>query len=202
MSFLRAGSISHSPSHSYPTSLLTCSNRTEHWVNVFGVWLLWILKLNSAIHPWTILADLFSSYNTEAHFVRQYLGFHLHKLLGACVSRYLSCWKASWACFYSRICHYRKWEGNLICPGGWEAFWRIVGYIKKAAGFGSEDTTQEMLWSEVSADSSFSVSGPGIASSVTTIRGLSCRTQPQNTATFSLCHSQHKCSAESIWENM
>ena len=152
---------------------------------------------------WTILADLLSSYNTEAHFVSQYFwGFICINSLVLVSPDILSCWKASWACFYSCICHYRKWEGNLICPGGWEAFWRIVGYIKKAASFGSEDTTQEMLWSEFSADSFFSVSGPGIASSVTTIRGLSCRTQPKNTATFSLSQSQHKCSEESIWENI
>ena len=188
MSFLRAESISHSPSHSYPISLLTCSNKTEHWVDICWVWFLWILKFNSVIHPWTILDDLLSSYNTVAHFVLQYFGgFICINSLVLVSPDILSCWKASWACFfYSCICHYRKWGENLICPGGWQAFWRIVVYTKKAVGFGSEDTTQEMLWSEVSADSSLSVTGPGIASSVTTIRGLSCRTQSKNTATFSL----------------
>lgn len=133
------------------------------------------------------LDELLSFYNTSAHSVLQYFSnFICINSLEFMSPDNLSWWKAGWVCFYSCICCDRKWGRNLICPGDWKAFQRIDGSTKKAVGFCQEGTAQEMLWAEVSADPSFSVTGPGMAASVTTIRKLNCSTPPENTAIFSL----------------
>lgn len=154
----------------------------------------WDLSLN-------YLDDLLSFYNTSAHSVLQYFSnFICIKSLEFMSPDNSSWWKASWVCFYSCICCYRKWGGNLICPGDWKAFQRIDGSTKKAVGFCQEGTAQETLWAEVSADPSFSVTGPGMAASVTTIRKPKLQYPTwKYSHIFSLSNSQHKCFAESMW---
>lgn len=100
----------------------------------------------------------------------------------------LSCWKASWVCFYSCIVCYRKKGGNLICPEGWKAFHRINGSTKKVAGICQEGTMQEMFWTEVSSDSPIFLSDRPWDSCLfhQPSENLSHRTQLENIATFSL----------------